>query len=270
MAPTKDGAKDGKKPAPKKIGDKKEKAGDASSASGELSRQATLIKGYARERDLKGATKVFKDLVASGVTLTPLIYNCFLDACVMCGDIERALAHFEEMKQLDFVDVVGYNTVIKGYLAKGCAEKAHSLVREMVARGLQANKVTYNELIHAKVVEKDRRGIWQLIDEMHEAGVKANSVTCSILLKSLTSHSISSDVRRVTDLIDEIEEPIDEVLFSSVIEACIRIKELDLLSDLMRRFRQKGGFVNLSAATYGSMIKAYGQAGDLARLTKKA
>jgi len=28
MAPTKDGAKAGKKPAPKKIGDKKEKAGE--------------------------------------------------------------------------------------------------------------------------------------------------------------------------------------------------------------------------------------------------
>merc|ERR1719272_1302273 len=225
-----------------------------------------MIKGYARERDLKGAIKVFKDLVASGATLTPLIYNCFLDACVQCGDIERALAHFEEMKRLGFVDVVGYNTVIKAYLAKGCSEKAHSLVREMAALGLQANKVTYNELIHAKVVEKDRRGIWQLIDEMRESGVKANSVTCSILLKSLTVHSISGDVRRITDLIDEIEEPIDEVLFSSVIEACIRIKQLDLLSDLMRRYRQKGGFVNLSAPTYGSMIKAYGQAGDVARV----
>merc|ERR1711934_1102639 len=32
MAPTKDGAKDGKKPAPKKIGDKKEKAGEGEKA----------------------------------------------------------------------------------------------------------------------------------------------------------------------------------------------------------------------------------------------
>merc|ERR1719491_147050 len=101
---------------------------------------------------------------------------------------------------------------------------------------------------------------------MHEAGVRANPVTCSILLKSLTAHAGAADIRRVIGLVEEIEEPIDEVLFSSVIEACIRIRQLDLLSDLMRRYRSKGSFVNLAAPTYGSMIKAYGQAGDLARV----
>jgi pentatricopeptide repeat protein len=73
-------------------------------------------------------------------------------------------------------------------------------------------------------------------------------------------------VKRVLGLIDNVEETIDEVLFSSVIEACIRIRQLDVLSDLMRRYRQEGGFVNLSAPTYGSMIKAYGQAGNIARV----
>merc|ERR1719324_197669 len=101
---------------------------------------------------------------------------------------------------------------------------------------------------------------------MRGAGVRANSVTCSILLKSLAAHSHPSDVEKVIRLIDEVEEAIDEVLFSSVIEACIRIKQLDVLSDLMRRYRQKGGFVNLTAPTYGSMIKAYGQSGDVARV----
>jgi len=34
----------------------------------------------------------------------------------------------------------------------------------------------------------------------------------------------------------------------------------------MRRYRHKDGFVTLAAPTYGSMIKAYGQAGDVARV----
>merc|ERR1719171_3393161 len=167
---------------------------------------------------------------------------------------------------MEFVDVVSYNTVLKAYLARGCTQEAHGLVKEMTARGLKANKVTYNELLHAKVLAKDRRGLWALLDEMRTAGVRANSVTCSILLKSLTSQSHPSDVEKVIALIDEVEDAIDEVLFSSVIEACIRIKQLDVLSDLMRRYRQKGGFVNLTAPTYGSMIKAYGQSGDIARV----
>jgi len=63
-----------------------------------------------------------------------------------------------------------------------------------------------------------------------------------------------------------MEESVDEVLLSSAIEACVRIKQLDLLSELMRRNKEKGGMRNLGAPAYGSMIKAYGQKGDMARV----
>mmetsp|Transcript_71061 Transcript_71061/g.111239 ORF Transcript_71061/g.111239 Transcript_71061/m.111239 type:complete len:1078 (-) Transcript_71061:92-3325(-) len=241
-------------------------SGSASAAKDDMSRHASMIKAHARDRDLASATRVFSRLRSSGTPLSSLIYNCYLDACVQCGDLEKAMHHFREMKRLNFIDVVGYNTLLKAYLTKGCTQEAHALLKEMTAAGFQANKVTFNELLHAKVLAKDRHGLWNLVDEMQNAGVRANSVTCSILLKSLTVHSQSEDVKRVLGLIDNVEETIDEVLFSSVIEACIRIRQLDVLSDLMRRYRQEGGFVNLSAPTYGSMIKAYGQAGNIARV----
>jgi len=235
-------------------------------AKDEVQRQANMIKAYARERDLASAARVFKEARSNGATLTPMLCNCYLDACVQCGDLEGAKAQFTEMKELNFVDVVGYNTLLKAYLTQGYTKEAHELVKEMAARGFQANKVTFNELLHAKVLARDHRGVWSLMDEMHAAGVKANSVTCSILLKTLTAQSYPADVEKVIGLIDDIEETMDEVLFSSVIEACIRIRQLDVLTDLMRRYMAKGGFVNLTAPTYGSMIKAYGQAGDLARV----
>ena len=42
-----------------------------------------------------------------------------------------------------------------------------------------------------------------------------------------------------------VQEPIDEVLFSSIIEACIRIKRLDSLSDFIGRYKVKGLFKSL-------------------------
>eukprot|EP00928_Gymnodinium_smaydae_P062247 TRINITY_DN46155_c0_g1_i1.p1 TRINITY_DN46155_c0_g1~~TRINITY_DN46155_c0_g1_i1.p1 ORF type:complete len:1115 (+),score=299.63 TRINITY_DN46155_c0_g1_i1:138-3347(+) len=235
-------------------------------SSAELQRQATIIRAHARDRDLKAARAVFDRLRESGRELSPLIYNCYLDALVHCGDHEGAIQHFEDMKRLNFADVVGHNTMLKAHLARGATAEARALVQDMKERGLQANKVTYNELLHSKVVAKDHKGIWSVVDEMHAAGLKANPITCSILLKSLTDQSDPEAVRRVVALIEEVEEPVDEVLFSSVIEACIRIRQLDLLSDFMRRYRRKGAFVNLAAPTYGSMIKAYGQAGDVVRV----
>jgi hypothetical protein len=156
--------------------------------------------------------------------------------------------------------------MLKAHLSRGHAQKAQALLREMAAHGLQANKVTYNELLHAKVIAKDCRGIWQVVEEMRHAGVKVNSVTCSILLKSLTTHSSIKDVKHILLLIDEVEEQIDEVLYASAVETLIRIKQLDALTDMMRRHKAQGGFKDLSAPTYGSMIKAYGQAGQMQRV----
>merc|ERR1719491_1004598 len=100
--------------------------------------------------------------------------------------------------------------MIKARLNQGQFNEARALVKEMTGRGLRANKVTYNELLHARVLAKDRQGMWSIIDEMQEAGVRANPVTCSILLKSLTAHAGPADVRRIIELIEQIEEQIDE------------------------------------------------------------
>jgi len=232
-----------------------------SAANVEVTRLSTIIQGYTRDRDLKGAIEVFDKLRSSGSALNPLICNCLLEAYVQCGDVEGGLAHFNEMKRLDQVDVVGFNTALKLHLTTGSG-KAEGLLKEMAARGLHANKVTYNELLHAKVIAKDTVGLWKVLEQMTSSGIKPNSVTCSILLKSLTIHTHGRDVVRVMDLIGELEE-IDEVLFSSVIEACTRIRYLDPLSDIRR---QKRSPTNLTAPTYGSMIKAYGQAGDVVRV----
>merc|ERR1719161_1266035 len=54
--------------------------------------------------------------------------------------------------------------------------------------------------------------------------------------------------------------------FSSVIEACLRLGQLDTLSEQTRKYWNQGSLIALSAPTYGSMIKAYGHAGDLERM----
>merc|ERR1719473_307742 len=93
-----------------------------------------------------------------------------------------------------------------------------------------------------------------------------NSVTCSILLKTLTDRSHQSEIQKTMGFVKSLDEPVDEVLFSSVIEACIRIRQLHFLSDMMQKYRKRGDFVALSAPTYGSMIKAFGQAGQISQI----
>merc|ERR1719375_2754001 len=236
------------------------------SGDGDLNQHITLIKACGKKRDLHGAKQAFDRLKQSGAPLSPLIYNCLLDACVQCGDLKGAEGYFGQMKQLECADVVSYNTLLKAYLQQHKAAEAERLLSEMSKRGLPANRVTYNELLNAKVMSKDRRGMWKLVEDMKVAGASPNAVTCSILLKALTDHSHAADVSSTMEVLQQMDEPMDEVLFSSVIEACIRIHRLDLLSDMMRKYAKQGGLLALTAPTYGSMIKAYGQAHDVERL----
>merc|ERR1719217_1734595 len=170
------------------------------------------------------------------------------------------------MKRDGAADVVSFNIVLKLLLGLGRLEEAQEVLRTMPSLGLQANAVTYNELLNARVSKGDTRGAWAAVKEMQDAGVRPNAVTCSILLKSLTRNSGAEDADRIMAVVDSIEERMDEVLFSSVVEACIRVGRLDAVAAQMRKFAAQGGMVALMPQTYGSLFKAYGQARDAERL----
>merc|ERR1719502_1171792 len=195
-----------------------------------------------------------------------MAYNSLLDACIQCDDTVQAGKHFEQMKADGFIDTVSFNIMLKMYLRQNKHDDAQMLLKEMRERGLQPNKITYNELINSKVEAGDRNGVWDVVAQMKNQGESPNSVTCSILLKALTERASKQDVKRTMDLIEYMEDPMDEVLFSSVIEACLRVGQLDLLSRQMQKYARQGGLIALSAPTYGSMIKAYGQARDVERM----
>jgi len=78
--------------------------------------------------------------------------------------------------------------------------------------------------------------------------------------------SFPSDVDKVLTIISKLEEPLDEVLFSTLAEACIRTKKLDVLAKYMSIFSSKGKSTVLTAPTYGSLIKAHGQMHDVKRV----
>ena len=67
-------------------------------------------------------------------------------------------------------------------------------------------------------------------------------------------------------LVDGMQGNMDEVRFSSVVEACIRIGRLDAVAAQMRKFAAHCGLVALTSRTYGSLFKAYGQASDVEKL----
>jgi len=139
---------------------------------------------------------------------------------------------------------------------------------EMKKEGLQPNRVTFNELLNAMIGQSVKDGairpqIWEVISEMQAAEVKPNQVTCSILLKSLGDSSNQSDILKTMELINTMEESMDEVLLSSVVEACVRIGKPDLLTAKLKQLQGDDTIALTGSHTFGSLIKAYGHARDI-------
>merc|ERR1719171_1710548 len=105
--------------------------------------------------------------------------------------------------------------------------------------------------------------MWSIVREMKDAGVQPNQVTCSILLKYLNARSSEADVAMTMDLMATMDEQMDEVLLSSVVEACVRIGKPDLLAKTLRQLEAITADTINGSHTYGSLIKAYGHAKDI-------
>merc|ERR1719272_370825 len=234
--------------------------------SSDLAKYITMIRNCAAEKNLAGAKAVFESAKQSDAEMNSVIYNTVLDACVACQDITAAEEWMEYAKQEEMIDVVSFNTLIKAHLQLGNFVKARELFEEMKKESLQPNEVTYNELINAMITKGDfrcRAEVWGVVAEMQQASVKPNQVTCSILLKCLNAHSDERNIARTMDLISTMEESMDEVLLSSVVEACIRIGKPELLSTTLKTL-QCSSMVSITGShTFGSLIKAYGFSQDI-------
>lgn len=236
-------------------------------APSDTAKHISLIRAAAGQGDLQEALSIFSALEANGAELTHSLYNTLLDACVECRDLKKAEDLMLRMQAAGVADAVSYNTLIKAYLRSDGYEKARGLMTKMTQAGCIPNHVTFNELINALVrSEKESRRIlvWDVVEEMKKAGVRPNRITCSILLKSLKAKSSHTDVVRTMDLTAAMEEPMDEVLLSSVVEACVRIGKPTLLTQKLEQLQGKNGITITGAHTFGSLIKAYGVAKDIA------
>jgi len=238
----------------------------SSSANSDLMKHGKAISAFGKEGKLQAAVALFEQLRSAGASCSSLLYNNLLEACVQCSDAPTCRKYFEEMQGEGLADVVSYNTVMKSYTASGDLERAQRLLAQMAKDGPSPNRITYHAVMNALVLQRDSAGVWRLARQMQRERLGATAVTCSILLKAVTLRSHAADLARVLKLVDEEEVPMDEVLFASMVEACVRTGSLDVLSERMRNYKRQGGLAKLTAPTYGSMIKAYGQARDLSRV----
>jgi pentatricopeptide repeat protein len=120
-----------------------------------------------------------------------------------------------------------------------------------------------------------RQGIsaaWNTLELMQAAGKRADKYAVSrLLMKTVGDGGVNpSRVYRCIDIIEKFIEmqpnDVDEVLLNALLDTCCRIKDLRSMETFVKRMRELN--VKPSPVTLGILVKAYGQAGDLQKVTQ--
>mmetsp|Transcript_71865 Transcript_71865/g.199435 ORF Transcript_71865/g.199435 Transcript_71865/m.199435 type:complete len:652 (+) Transcript_71865:129-2084(+) len=183
-------------------------------------------------------------------------YTALLELCESSGDVaamDRVMAHAVAS---GVASSLFYARVVRAHLKHSGLAKARRIVSDMIAAGIQPSVVTFNEILDASG-KVDSQATWSVIDQMVACGVKPNAFTCSTVLKKAQATSGDAYMVRALALVDSIDE-IDDVLLSSMIEGCVRMRRLDLLSRIMKRQDGPNPVHVQSSHAFGSIIRAYG------------
>merc|ERR1719271_809869 len=132
------------------------------------------------------------------------------------------------------------------------------VLEDMKEIGLSPNQITYNSLINNAVSSGDVPMAWKYVALMREDGIPLDNFTCSIMMKGLKHTTNRDDVDNTLSLIEQAQIVPDEVLVNTLLDACIRLRDVQRLSTALEAFRRTGAVPSDHA--YGTVLRAYGHA----------
>eukprot|EP00930_Biecheleria_cincta_P037912 TRINITY_DN2605_c0_g2_i1.p1 TRINITY_DN2605_c0_g2~~TRINITY_DN2605_c0_g2_i1.p1 ORF type:complete len:1113 (-),score=243.30 TRINITY_DN2605_c0_g2_i1:322-3537(-) len=227
------------------------------------------IRACGKNKDFEGVLALAESALAADMNPRRLqeSHNAVLHALLQCGDVAGNAAQelFEKLKADKQADVVTFNIMLRALLSEGKREEAQVLLQDMSDHGLSANKVTICELLADRVKAEDAVGIWRIVDWMKSTDFGVTNAACSILVKRLQPGIADEEIEKTFELVASHNEPLDEPLCASAVEAAIRCDRpmhADSFMTLMGDLKSKSS-MNSSASTYGSMIKLHGHNHDI-------
>merc|ERR1719487_1016527 len=90
-----------------------------------------------------------------------------------------------------------------------------------------------------------------------------DAFTCSILMKGVKHTSCPEDVDKIITLIERAKVTPDEVLVNCLLDACVRLRNVQRLTTVLEQFKATGVVPSLHACA--TLIRAYGHARRLDR-----
>lgn len=202
------------------------------------------LRVYSKRQDWTKSLEIFHSMQARGVPIDSLILNSVLSTGVSSGKNEAAAALLQQVSQSkpEIVDVISYNTVLKGFAHIKDASNALKTLDLMLEREVKANGITFNTVMDAAIRGSQVEDAWKCLERMQRVGIKPDKYTCTILMKGLHEDSTPKQLSMLLDMIQSVLPQCDSALCSSLFRGIVQVAaRLNNTSLLMQVFGQMRG-----------------------------
>lgn len=205
-----------------------------------------FFRTYVALKDVDSAEAVFHKLDAE---ITPLMLNLLLLTCVSAGQTERALKLLHEANHIEkregaektIVDVVSFNTVIKGFSHGGAPSKAFDCLHEMSAKGIDPDDITFGTLLDACITDNNVGAASEIVNIVMKSNRPVDTIMCTSFIKGLVR---ANCLHKALELCEEMKQrkgaSPDIVTYSVLIKALVDQHDLDRALSLVEDMKVAG------------------------------
>jgi pentatricopeptide repeat protein len=147
---------------------------------------STVIKGYARTKDMENVFKLYdflnrrKDFV-----LDEVVYNSILDGCAKTNSLEEAQRIYNDMKEQNIIrSNVTYSILVKLYSNSDMFDQAFLILSDMKENNVKPGLIVYTCLIQAAIRAKDFKRSYELFEMMKKDNVQLDQVVYNIMINN--------------------------------------------------------------------------------------
>ncbi|KAK9124899.1 hypothetical protein Scep_013745 [Stephania cephalantha] len=209
---------------------------------------ASVLSACAHAGRLDIGNAVHDYILSNNVTVDIYVGNSLIDMYCKCGNIEKAMEVFRDMKEKDSVS---WTAIIVGLAVNGIADDALEHFSRMLKAGVRASDVTFIGVLlacsHAGLVDQGLEH-FNRMTEVHKIEPKMKHYGCVVDLLSRSGH-----LDRAYEFIEKMPVAPDPVLWRILLSACKLYENVNLAEVALKKLLQfdpnnSGNYVLLSNA----------------------
>lgn len=230
--------------------------------------QALRLSIVCKLRGIDEAEKYFASLPDAAKTSPTYgaLLNCY------CAEklIDKALAHFKEMDELNFANAVAFNNLMGLYMKVGQPEKVPPLVQEMKQKNIQLTSYSYGVLIQSYGCLNDLDGVERVANEVQLQNKTTRDWTiysciAAAYIRAGQSEKSKAALKKLEQFLDSSYNP-DRAAYNHLISLCANSGNSEYVTRVWDKLKSR--FKSCNNLSYLNMLYSLSRLNDVEGMKK--